>query len=82
MQLWKYRWGGIMPGLVLGFIPVIISYFIQNASINFLGFLFVWAATGDVMSLWMIRRLKKTQLVQDHPDMLGVVIINNESKTA
>lgn len=72
--IWKYRLGGIMPGLVLGITPAIISYLIPNASINFLGFLFVWSATGDVISLWMIRRLKKTQMVQDHPEKVGVLL--------
>jgi hypothetical protein len=75
MQVWKYRLGGIMPGLVMGIAPVIISYVLQNASINFIVFLFVWAATGDIISLWMIRKLKGSQKVKDHPDELGVIVM-------
>ncbi len=76
MKAWKYRWGGIMPGLVMGFIPAAYSYFTQNGSINFVGFLFLWAAMGDFISLWMIRKLNKNQMVQDHPDKLGVIVLN------
>ena len=76
MQVWKYRLGGIMPGIVMGIIPVIVSYNLQNASINFIGFLFVWAASGDIISLWMIRKLKGSQMVKDHPDELGVIVLD------
>lgn len=76
MLVWKYRLGGIMPGLLMGFLPVIISYIIENASLNFVGFLFVWAATGDIISLWLIRKLGSKQKVQDHPEELGVHILN------
>ena len=78
MEVWKYRLGGIMPGIVMGIAPVIISYVLQNASINFIGFLFVWAATGDIISLWMIRNLKGSQMVKDHPDELGVLVLESK----
>ena len=74
--IWKYRWGGAMPGLIMGVLPLILSYAISNASLNFVGFLFLWAATGDIISLWMIRKLKSNQLVKDHPEELGVILIS------
>lgn len=79
MEVWKYRLGGIMPGLVMGIAPVIVSYILQNASINFIGFLFLWAATGDIISLWMIRKLKSKQMVKDHPHKLGVIVMETKS---
>ncbi len=76
LVLFKYRWGGIMPGLLMGILPAIISYAMQNASLNFVSFLFVWAASGDIISLWMLRKLKPSQMVQDHPDELGVMVLH------
>jgi len=76
IKMWKYRWGGAVPGLFMGFIPLIISFIIGNASLNFIGFLFTWAALGDVISLWMTRKYNGSQLVQDNPNELGVIVIN------
>jgi len=80
METWKYRLGGIMPALVMGVLPLAISYIIKNAIVNFVGFLFLWAAAGDMISLWLIRKLKPTQLVQDHPHELGVIVITTDSE--
>jgi len=76
MEVWKYRWGGIMPGLIMGILPLALSFIIKNATVNFVGFLFLWAAAGDLISLWLIRELNGSQRVQDHPDELGVIVIN------
>ncbi|MDA3891393.1 MAG: DUF3267 domain-containing protein [Salinivirgaceae bacterium] len=76
MVIWKYRWGGAIPGLFMGVIPIILSFVFSNASLNFIGFLFSWAAMGDVISLWMTRKYKANQIVKDHPDELGVIIID------
>ena len=74
--VWKYRLGGAMPGLMMGVVPLILSYAINNASLNFVGFLFIWAAAGDIISLWMIRKLNGNQLVKDHPKELGVIVLS------
>lgn len=74
LKVSHYRWGGALPGLIMGVFPVILSYFLDNASLNFVGFLFCWAALGDALSLFISRKLKSTSWVTDHPDKLGVII--------
>lgn len=75
MVMWKYRWGGAIPGLLMGIVPIIISFIASKPGLNFVGFLFTWAALGDVISLWMTRKYKANQIVKDHPTEMGVVII-------
>lgn len=78
MKVWKYALGGAMPGIVMGIIPVMGSYFLASPVLNFIGFLFLWAAGGDLIALVMMRKLSRNSLVQDHPDKLGFFVINEE----
>ena len=78
MKVWKYALGGAMPGVLMGLIPVGLSYFNKSVALNFMGFLFLWAAGGDIISLWMLRKLKPNQLVLDHPEKMGCIVINEE----
>lgn len=75
MVMWKYRWGGAIPGLLMGVFPVLLSFILIKPGLNFVGFLFIWAALGDVISLWMTRKFSNEQIVKDHPSEMGVVII-------
>jgi len=80
MKVWKYAIGGAMPGLLMGLIPLLLSYFLKSAILNFIGFLFLWTAGGDIVSLWMLRKLNVNQLVLDHPDKMGCIVIEPEIK--
>jgi hypothetical protein len=78
MKVWKYALGGAMPGFVMGIIPVVWSYFIKSVPLNFVGFLFLWAAGGDIISLWMLRKLKPEQYVEDHPEKMGFILVGEK----
>lgn len=74
MKVWQYRLSGLMPGLIMGIFPVILSFVIQSPILNFVGFLFLWAAGGDFISLFLLRKLKKNSIIKDHPDEMGFII--------
>lgn len=76
MKVWQYRLGGFMPGLLMGIIPVIFSFILQSTLLNFVGFLFMWAACGDFISLFLLRKFDRNTIVQDHPDEMGFIIID------
>jgi len=80
MKVWKYALGGAMPGLLMGVIPGLLSYFLKSATLNFIGFLFLWTAGGDIISLWTLRKLNSNQYVQDHPEKMGCIVIEPEIK--
>ena len=67
-----YRLCLVMPGFLLGDIPVLIGWFTGNILFLFFGILFWWAAAGDLMILWMSRKITGGML-QDHPDKIGFV---------
>ena len=72
-----YRLSLIMPGIVLGDIPVLISWFTGNILFLFFGILFYWAASGDVIVLWLSRNITDGML-QDHPDKIGFIhVVSN-----
>jgi len=67
-----YRLSLVMPGFLLGDIPVLTGWFTGNILFLLFGILFTWAAAGDVMLLWMSRNITGGML-QDHPDKIGFV---------
>lgn len=70
-----YRTGIIMPGFILGILPLITGTITGNFKIFIFGFLFTWAASGDFIVLWMIRHLRSGVIVQDHPEQVGCIIL-------
>ncbi len=78
MKVWQYRLGGLMPGLLMGIIPIIASFIVQSTWLNFVGYLFLWAAGGDIISLLMLRKLNRNKLVIDHPEEMGYIIIDEK----
>ncbi|MDR1155617.1 MAG: DUF3267 domain-containing protein [Bacteroidales bacterium] len=67
-----YRLSLAMPGLLLGDLPVLISWYTGNLLFLFFGILFCWAASGDMIILWLSRNITDGML-QDHPDKIGFI---------
>ena len=72
-----YRLSLVMPGILLGDIPVLISWFTGNILLLFFGILFCWAAFGDVIVLWLSRKITGGML-QDHPTKIGFIHIEEK----
>ena len=69
-----FIYGAIMPCLILGLFPVIFSYFNGNFKLWFFGFFFTVAASGDLIAIWMLRKVSKDKMIQDHPDEMGFYV--------
>ena len=67
-----YRFTLVMPGILLGDVPVLISWFTGNILFLLFGILFTWAAAGDVAVLWLSRNISGGLLL-DHPNKVGFV---------
>lgn len=76
LTAWQYRLGTIMPAVVLGFIPSIIANITGNTGLLFFGLFFSFAAGGDFLIIWLLRKENKETLVQDHPQKIGCVVYN------
>ncbi|MBP1654599.1 MAG: hypothetical protein H6Q28_1155 [Bacteroidetes bacterium] len=69
-----YRLGAAMPGLVLGVIPVVIALATGNGWLAGFGTLFLVAASGDIIILWMLRDVPASSTIQDHPSKPGCIV--------
>lgn len=78
MKVWQYKLGGLTPGFLMGIIPILLSFVLSSVLLNFVGFLFLWAASGDIISLFMIRKLDKNSYVLDHPDEMGFILVDKD----
>lgn len=69
--------GAILPLLLLGLLPVVVSYFNGSFKLWFYGFFFTIAAGGDIIAIWMLRNVKRKQMVQDHPSEMGFIVLES-----
>lgn len=76
LKVWQYRIGTLLPGIVLGVIPLLVSFFTGNLAFFGFGMLFTVTAMGDFLIIWMLRKYKSSQLVLDHPEKVGFYIID------
>jgi hypothetical protein len=70
-----YRWGAFMPGLVLGLLPALVGILTGNGFLIAFGLLFVSAAGGDLLILWLIRKVPAGRMVEDHPTNAGCYVL-------
>jgi hypothetical protein len=75
LEVNAYRLGGLMPGLLLGICPFLLSLVLGNGALFWFGFLQTSAASGDWLSLWLIRRVPGGTLVADHPTRVGCTLV-------
>lgn len=75
LKVGPYRLGAVMPAILLGLLPSVLGLLMGNISIFAFGLFFTWSAGGDFIMLWLTRHLHPEQLVQDHPDKIGCLVL-------
>lgn len=75
LEINAYRWGAVMPGIVLGLLPYLIGLMSGSGWFTLFGYLFLITASGDFLILWLIRKIESGEFVQDHPDEAGCKIV-------
>lgn len=73
LKVKHYKIGGAMPLIVMGIIPSIIGLIMGHGGILSFGVFFTWAAGGDIITLYMMRKLDKDVYVSDHPEKMGFI---------
>lgn len=81
LNIRAYRWGALMPGLLLGIIPAALGIFSGNGALMSFGLLFTVAAGGDAIVLWSLRKEDRGALVLDHPSNAGCSIVKLSADT-
>ena len=78
VKLKHYIIGALMPALILGFVPAIISLLNGSLMLLILGVIFISAAAGDFYIVWILRKESMNVFVQDHPSEPGCFVYRNE----
>jgi len=73
LKVKHYKIGGAMPLIVMGIIPSIIGLITGHGGILSFGIFFTWAAGGDIIALFMLRKLDRDVYVSDHPEKMGFI---------
>lgn len=62
-----------MPLIIMGIIPSIVGIIIGHGGFLSFGIFFTWAAGGDIIALYMLRKLDNNAYVSDHPYKMGFI---------
>jgi len=71
-----YRFGAIMPGILLGLLPIGISTITGDGVLAILGAILTAGAVGDVYVLWLLRDVPGSARVIDHPKRAGCIVLH------
>ena len=75
MPVGPYRLGAAMPAILLGFLPAGFAIVLGRPVLMAWSLLFVRAAGGDFVVLWLLRGVPRGRLVQDHPTRAGCLVL-------
>jgi hypothetical protein len=75
IEVSAYRIGTFMPGLILGVFPYALSLVFNDGNLFWFGLVHTAGAGGDWLVLWLLRKVKKGTLVEDHPNHAGCYVL-------
>ncbi len=78
MSVKAYLAGALMPLLVLGIIPGIVSLIIGSIPLLVWGILFIAAASGDIWMSWLLTKEAPESTILDHPTEAGFYVFDKE----
>jgi hypothetical protein len=74
LRLPSFAAGVALPGLLLGFVPAIVSLFTGSGWLLCFGVFFLAGAAGDFLALMKLRAFPRSAFVLDHPEHLGFIV--------
>ena len=74
LKISQYKIAVIMPLIILGIIPAVISLINGNILLIFLGIIFIGGAAGDILIFLKTLKEKKDSWIFDHPSEVGFYI--------
>lgn len=80
LLVFQYRIGGALPLVVMGVIPSILALFFGSGFWLTFGTLFTAAAGGDIITLYMLRKISKNTQIFDHPEKMGFYVVKNQEE--
>jgi len=80
MPLNRYLVGVLLPYILLGILPWIMGLILSNFFLLLSGIIFSVAAAGDIYMGWLLRKRNATDLILDHPNLIGCQVVEEIKK--
>lgn len=74
MEAAAYRKAALLPGVVLGAVPLLMGFSLASVSLILFGAIMLIMATGDLLLIWLIRSVPGQTKILDHPTRVGCVL--------
>ena len=74
LKIWHYKISVMMPLIILGIVPAIVSIITGNLSIFIFGIVLTSAGCGDLLIFLKLMKEKKNNYVYDHPSEAGYYV--------
>jgi hypothetical protein len=71
-----YRVGALLPLLLMGVVPFVISLFSGSFGYWLFGYFYIIAAGGDLVALKMLKNIPAHRKVLDHPEKMGFYVLD------
>lgn len=78
LKLKHYFIGALLPAVVLGVVPIILSFIMGSLFWLIFGIAFFSAAAGDFLVVWVLRHEDPEALVQDHDSEAGCWVFHKK----
>ncbi len=78
MSVKAYLVGALLPLVVLGIIPAVVSLIIGSIPLLAWGILFIAAAAGDIWMSWLLTKEDPESTILDHPSEAGFYVFDKE----
>lgn len=75
----SYRRALLLPGLLLGVLPLVLGLVLASPPMFLLGLVQVIGASGDIYVWWLLRGTPGETPVLDHPDEVGCMLAESLS---
>lgn len=72
-----YKIGVIMPFLILGILPLVLSIFLKSLILFFYSYFSIITASGDLIIFFFLLKESNSTLILDHPCKIGYIKIEN-----
>jgi len=80
MTMRQYRMGAVAPGLLLGVVPGLLGLWLGSYSMAMYAVVMTASAAGDLYLLWYTAPIRAEQLVLDHPQEMGLILVSNPNE--
>lgn len=78
LKVQHYIIGALMPAVILGFIPACAGLITGRLIPLLFGLFFSFAAGGDFLIVWLLRKQPKDAMVMDHESKVGCYLLEKE----